>query len=77
MPPKKAGGASGGAAAAAGDSKEKKGGTSVKVRHILCEKQSKVLEALEKIKAGQKFDEIARQYSEDKARSGVYIGFCS
>jgi NIMA-interacting peptidyl-prolyl cis-trans isomerase 4 len=37
----------------------------------LCEKQSKVLEALEKIKAGSKFDEIARQYSEDKARSGV------
>ncbi len=37
-----------------------------KVRHILCEKQSKVLEALEKIKAGSKFDEIARQYSEDK-----------
>ena len=36
------------------------------MRHILCEKQSKVLEALEKIKAGSKFDEIARQYSEDK-----------
>ncbi len=42
-----------------------------KVRHILCEKQSKCLEALEKIKNGAKFDEIARQYSEDKARSGV------
>jgi len=69
MPPKKSGGASG--AAVAGDSKDKKGGTSVKVRHILCEKQSKCLEALEKIKAGSKFDEIARQYSEDKARQGV------
>ena len=46
-----------------------------KVRHILCEKQSKCLEALEKIKNGAKFDEIARQYSEDKARSGV--GFVS
>jgi NIMA-interacting peptidyl-prolyl cis-trans isomerase 4 len=45
----------------------------LKVRHILCEKQSKVLEALEKIKAGAKFDEIARQYSEDKARQGVCI----
>jgi parvulin-like peptidyl-prolyl isomerase len=45
----------------------------LKVRHILCEKQSKVLEALEKIKGGAKFDEIARQYSEDKARQGVSL----
>jgi len=44
---------------------------SLQVRHILCEKQSKCLEALEKIKAGAKFNEIAAQYSEDKARSGV------
>jgi hypothetical protein len=29
------------------------------------------LEALEKIKAGAKFNEIAALYSEDKARSGV------
>lgn len=72
MPPKKSGGGAA-SASAGGDSKDKKSGsgTSVKVRHILCEKQSKCLEALEKIKAGQKFDEIARQYSEDKARSGV------
>lgn len=41
------------------------------VRHILCEKQSKCLEALEKIKGGMKFNEVAAQYSEDKARSGV------
>ena len=41
------------------------------VRHILCEKQSKALEALEKIKSGQKFNEVAATYSEDKARSGV------
>lgn len=47
-----------------------------KVRHILCEKQSKVLEALEKLKAGQKFNEVAATYSEDKARSGV-INTCS
>lgn len=72
MPPKKSGGASA-AAASSGGEKKSGGGTSVKVRHILCEKQSKCLEALEKIKAGQKFDEIARQYSEDKARSGVCI----
>ncbi|XP_042228887.1 peptidyl-prolyl cis-trans isomerase NIMA-interacting 4-like [Homarus americanus] len=55
--------------------KEKKGGTSVKVRHILCEKQSKSLEALEKIKSGMKFNEVAAQYSEDKARSGGDLGW--
>ncbi|KAK5645868.1 hypothetical protein RI129_004332 [Pyrocoelia pectoralis] len=55
--------------------KEKKGGTSVKVRHILCEKQSKCLEALEKLKAGQKFPEVATAYSEDKARQGGDLGW--
>ncbi|XP_014486879.1 PREDICTED: peptidyl-prolyl cis-trans isomerase NIMA-interacting 4 [Dinoponera quadriceps] len=54
---------------------EKKGGSSVKVRHILCEKQSKILEALEKLKAGQKFNEVATTYSEDKARSGGDLGW--
>jgi NIMA-interacting peptidyl-prolyl cis-trans isomerase 4 len=39
----------------------------------LCEKQSKILEALEKLKAGMKFNEVAATYSEDKARSGVSI----
>jgi len=43
------------------------------VRHILCEKQSKVLEAMEKLKAGAKFNEIAATYSEDKARQGVSL----
>jgi len=43
------------------------------VRHILCEKQSKCLEALERIKAGEKFSEVAAKYSEDKARQGVCI----
>jgi parvulin-like peptidyl-prolyl isomerase len=55
--------------------KEKKGGNAVKVRHILCEKQSKILEALEKIKAGQKFPDVAAAYSEDKARSGGDLGW--
>lgn len=45
--------------------------TILQVRHILCEKQSKILEALEKLKTGQKFNEVAATYSEDKARSGV------
>lgn len=74
MPAKKSGGG-GSAEAAAAKPKETKGGTSIKVRHILCEKQSKCLEALEKIKNGAKFDEIARQYSEDKARSGGDLGW--
>lgn len=55
--------------------KEKKGGNAVKVRHILCEKQSKILEALEKIKAGQKFPDVAAAYSEDKARQGGDLGW--
>ncbi|XP_061382744.1 peptidyl-prolyl cis-trans isomerase NIMA-interacting 4 isoform X2 [Danaus plexippus] len=88
MPPKKSdkGGKSGGAAKgnsggkSSGDAKEsaakeKKGGTAVKVRHILCEKQSKCLEALEKIKAGQKFPDVAAAYSEDKARQGGDLGW--
>ena len=41
------------------------------VRHILCEKQSKSLEALEKLKAGESFNTVATQFSEDKASSGV------
>lgn len=53
----------------------KGGGTSVKVRHILCEKQSKVLEAMEKLKSGMKFNEVATQYSEDKARQGGDLGW--
>lgn len=43
-------------------------GTAVKVRHILCEKQSKALEAIEKLKAGEKFNVVASQYSEDKGK---------
>jgi len=76
MGPKKGkGGSSKGGADGGGDAKEKKGGTSVQVRHILCEKHSKVMEALEKIKGGAKFDDMARQYSEDKARAGGNLGW--
>ncbi|BFZ06061.1 hypothetical protein BsWGS_09100 [Bradybaena similaris] len=83
MPKAKAsGGASGGSkggkskGAEGGDEgKTAKGGTAVKVRHILCEKQSKALEALEKLKSGMKFNEVAAQYSEDKARSGGDLGW--
>jgi NIMA-interacting peptidyl-prolyl cis-trans isomerase 4 len=55
----------------AGSSKLKPA-TSINVRHILCEKHSKKEEALEKIRNGAKFDEVAREMSEDKARQGMY-----
>nr|XP_019931853.2 peptidyl-prolyl cis-trans isomerase NIMA-interacting 4 [Aedes albopictus] len=88
MPPKKdakggakaapakggAGGKKGGAGDEAGG-KEKKGGSAVKVRHILCEKQGKILEALEKLKEGQSFNVVAANYSEDKARQGGDLGW--
>lgn len=47
----------------------------MKVRHILCEKESKILEALDKLKAGQKFPDVAAAYSEDKARHGGDLGW--
>ncbi|CAH1102264.1 unnamed protein product [Psylliodes chrysocephalus] len=80
MPPKKGGSkpakaSKGEESGDKGGGKEKKGGSSVKVRHILCEKQGKCLEALEKLKAGQKFPEVAATYSEDKARSGGDLGW--
>lgn len=55
--------------------KEKKGGTAIKVRHILCEKEGKILEALEKIKQGEKFPDVASAYSEDKAAKGGDLGW--
>ncbi|KAJ1310860.1 hypothetical protein OPQ81_009378 [Rhizoctonia solani] len=60
----------------AGDSKGKlKPATAVNVRHILCEKQSRALEALQKIQEGQRFDKVAQEYSEDKAKSGGSLGW--
>ncbi|KKK16297.1 hypothetical protein P175DRAFT_0457923 [Aspergillus ochraceoroseus IBT 24754] len=49
--------------------------TSINVRHILCEKFSKKEEALEKLRNGSKFDDVAREYSEDKARQGGSLGW--
>ncbi|EPB84265.1 peptidyl-prolyl cis-trans isomerase NIMA-interacting 4 [Mucor circinelloides 1006PhL] len=49
---------------------------SVKVRHILCEKHSKAMEALAKIKEeNMRFDKVAEQYSEDKAKAGGALGW--
>ncbi|KAI0718802.1 hypothetical protein C8T65DRAFT_638172 [Cerioporus squamosus] len=52
-----------------------KAATAVNVRHILCEKQSKALEALQKIQEGQRFDKVAQEYSEDKAKAGGSLGW--
>nr|XP_051700052.1 peptidyl-prolyl cis-trans isomerase NIMA-interacting 4-like [Oryctolagus cuniculus] len=84
MPPKgKSGSGKGGkgAAASGSDNADKKaqgpkgGGSAVKVRHILCEKHGKIMEAMEKLKSGMKFSEVAAQYSEDKARQGGNLGW--
>ena len=37
----------------------------------MCEKHSKCMEAMEKLREGQKFSDVASKYSEDKARHGV------
>uniref|UniRef100_A0A8P0SY17 peptidylprolyl isomerase n=1 Tax=Canis lupus familiaris TaxID=9615 RepID=A0A8P0SY17_CANLF len=66
-----------GGAASRSDSSDKKaqgpkgGGNTIKVRHILCEKHGKIMEAMEKLKSGMRFNEVATQYSEDKARQGA------
>jgi len=52
-----------------------KGAQSINVRHILCEKHSKKEEAMAKLNEGVKFDEVARNYSEDKARQGGSLGW--
>ena len=40
---------------------------------VQCEKHSKKEEALEKLRNGSKFDDVAREFSEDKARQGTYL----
>ncbi|NXY09709.1 PIN4 isomerase, partial [Pteruthius melanotis] len=52
-------------------------GTGRAVRHILCEKHGRAMEAMEKLKSGQRFSEVAAQYSEDKARQGGDLGWMS
>ncbi|KAF8649584.1 hypothetical protein AX16_005675 [Volvariella volvacea WC 439] len=72
-----------GAKAAANDGDDSKGkakgglkpANAINVRHILCEKQSKALEALQKIQEGQPFNKVAQDYSEDKAKAGGSLGW--
>ncbi|KAI9703628.1 MAG: Peptidyl-prolyl cis-trans isomerase pin4 [Candelina mexicana] len=55
--------------------KDLKAATSINVRHILCEKHSKKEEAVQKLREGSKFDDVAREFSEDKARQGGSLGW--
>lgn len=50
-----------------------KGAQQINVRHILCEKHARKEEVVAKLRDGAKFDEVAREMSEDKARAGVYL----
>ncbi|RKF76049.1 Peptidyl-prolyl cis-trans isomerase PIN4 [Golovinomyces cichoracearum] len=61
-----------------------KGAQQINVRHILtfytltyleCEKHSKKEEALQKLESGTNFDDVARNFSEDKARVGGALGW--
>jgi len=52
-----------------------KAATAVNVRHILCEKHSKAMEALQRIQAGERFDKVAQECSEDKAKAGGSLGW--
>jgi hypothetical protein len=47
--------------------------TSINVRHILCEKHSNKEKALARLLEGHKFDDVAKDLSEDKARQGKFI----
>eukprot|EP00744_Colponema_vietnamica_P008557 GILI01012201.1.p1 GENE.GILI01012201.1~~GILI01012201.1.p1 ORF type:complete len:142 (+),score=45.87 GILI01012201.1:27-428(+) len=51
------------------------GYTRIKCRHILCEKQGKALEAMGKLAEGMSFADVAKDYSEDKARQGGDLGW--
>ncbi|OBT75785.1 hypothetical protein VF21_05575 [Pseudogymnoascus sp. 05NY08] len=65
----------------AGKAEDDKGGAKVKgaqqinVRHILCEKHARKEEVVAKLRDGGKFDEVAREMSEDKARAGGALGW--
>ncbi|KAI9812134.1 MAG: Peptidyl-prolyl cis-trans isomerase pin4 [Pycnora praestabilis] len=58
-----------------GDSGKLKAANSLNVRHILCEKHSRKEDAVTKLKEGVKFDEVAKDFSEDKARQGGSLGW--
>ncbi|QDS74017.1 Peptidyl-prolyl cis-trans isomerase pin4 [Venturia effusa] len=57
------------------DKKKLKPATAINVRHILCTKHSKKEEAIAALLSGAKFDDVARDFSEDKARQGGSLGW--
>ncbi|KAH6850375.1 hypothetical protein B0I37DRAFT_444413 [Chaetomium sp. MPI-CAGE-AT-0009] len=52
-------------------------GMTINVRHILCEKFAKSEEAVGRLNNGEKFDVVAREMSEDKAKAGGSLGWKS
>ncbi|RPA78974.1 FKBP-like protein [Ascobolus immersus RN42] len=58
-----------------GDAGKLKAANSLNVRHILCSKHSQCMAAIARIDAGEKFDAVAREMSEDKARQGGSLGW--
>jgi peptidyl-prolyl cis-trans isomerase NIMA-interacting 4 len=77
MAPKGKGGDKGKAAGKDTADKDKggksKGAQTINVRHIMTEKHAKKEEALAKLNVGAKFDDVAREFSEDKARTGTFV----
>ncbi|KIW20505.1 hypothetical protein PV08_01080 [Exophiala spinifera] len=67
------GGSGGGKGKGKEDSSASSGGKLKAAQSINCEKHSKKEEALAKLRAGAKFDDVAREFSEDKARQGKSI----
>lgn len=52
-----------------------KAAQSINVRHILCEKHARKEEAVAALNGGRSFDDVAREFSEDKARQGGSLGW--
>ncbi|KAH9598970.1 hypothetical protein LSM04_004811 [Trypanosoma melophagium] len=70
-----AGGSGGNSGKKTKDTAGGSGYTKVKVRHILCEKYGRAMEALARVNEGTSFADVAREYSEDKARNGGDLGW--
>ncbi|CZT15598.1 related to peptidyl-prolyl cis-trans isomerase nima-interacting 4 [Ramularia collo-cygni] len=68
-------GADKGKAKDAGGAGKVKAAQTINVRHILCEKHAKKELAVAKLNEGVAFDAVAREFSEDKARTGGALGW--
>ncbi|KAK4202670.1 FKBP-like protein [Triangularia verruculosa] len=58
-----------------GGGKQQKGAQSINVRHILCNKMGEAEKAIERLQAGESFNTVAQEMSQDKARSGGSLGW--